>query len=149
MATTTTKKRTAAPKKAAAKKAAGKKAAGKRKASHDDVAAVLAYLAAQPPPMRTLLERVRAAIRRRAPTATECLSYRIPTFFVNGRVLLHYAGFSDHASLFGFGPTVREQLAEAIAPFQTGKGTLQFTAQRPLPAALLERIVRIRLAETA
>lgn len=148
MATASTPKQHATRKKAAAKKAVRKKVAGKRKAQHDDVEAVEAYLAAQPPPMRALLERVRASIRRRAPTATECLTYRIPTFFVNGRVLLHYAGFSDHASLFGFGPTVREQLAEEIAPFQTGKGTLQFTAQRPLPAALLERIVRIRLAET-
>lgn len=146
---TTKKKKKKTKKKAAKKPPTRKQAPARGKSHHDDVAAVEAYLAAQPPAMRALLGKVRAAIRRRAPTATEGLSYRMPTFFVRGCVLLHYAGFSDHASLFGFGPTVRERLAEEIAPFQTGKGTLQFTAQRPLPAALLERILRIRLAETA
>jgi uncharacterized protein YdhG (YjbR/CyaY superfamily) len=110
---------------------------------------VEAYLASLPRDQRTVLEGIRATIRAAAPDATEQISYGIPGFKAGGRVLLSYAAFKRHFSLFPASQAVRDALGEEITPFLAGKGTIRFTAADPLPADLVTRIVAVRLAENA
>src|SRR5205823_8117528 len=104
------------------------------------------YLAAVPEPARSTLNRVRAAIRSVVPAeTTEVISYRIPAFKYK-RILMWYAAFSDHCSVF---PTaaVIAKFKEELKPFRTSKGTIQFPIDKPLPASLVKKMVKARLEE--
>ena len=104
------------------------------------------YLARVPEPARSTLEKMRAAIRSVVPReATETISYRIPAFRHNV-VLVWYAAFTDHVSLF---PTasVIEAFKDELAEFKTSKGTIHFPTDKPLPIALIKRIVKARVAQ--
>lgn len=104
------------------------------------------YLVSVPEPARSTLDKVRAAIRSVVPPeTTEVLSYRIPAFKYK-RMLMWYAAFSDHCSLV---PTasVIEKFEEELKPFRTSKGTILFPIDRPLPAALVKKMAKMRLAE--
>lgn len=99
--------------------------------------------------MRQALERVRALVRAAAPDAVEVISYRMPAFRSEHGVFVCYAGFADHGSLFP-GALVRfPALKGAMRPFVASTGTLQFTPGRPLPASLIQKLVRTRLAQLA
>jgi uncharacterized protein YdhG (YjbR/CyaY superfamily) len=106
------------------------------------------YIARVSDPGRAELEKLRATIRSVVPKdATEVISYRIPAFKAE-RILVWYAAFSDHCSLF---PTaaVIEQFKDELKSFRTSKGTIHFPLDKPLPVALIKKIVRakIRAAE--
>jgi uncharacterized protein YdhG (YjbR/CyaY superfamily) len=104
------------------------------------------YLAGVPEPARSTLQKVRAAIRSAVPPgATETISYRIPAFRYKG-VLMWFAAFSKHCSLF---PTasVIEKFKNELKGYTISKGTIQFPADKPLPAALIKKMVKARMAE--
>src|SRR5712692_1014474 len=104
------------------------------------------YLARVPEPARSALEKMRAAIRSVVPReATETISYRIPAFRHNV-VLVWYAAFADHVSLF---PTasVIEAFKDELGEFKTSKGTIHFPTDEPLPIALIKRVVKARVAQ--
>jgi uncharacterized protein YdhG (YjbR/CyaY superfamily) len=104
------------------------------------------YLARVPEPARRTLEKMRAAIRSVVPReATETISYRMPAFR-HHVVLVWYAAFADHVSLF---PTaaVIEAFKDELAKFKTSKGTIHFPTDKPLPIALIKRIVTARVAQ--
>jgi uncharacterized protein YdhG (YjbR/CyaY superfamily) len=104
------------------------------------------YLAGVPEPARSTLNKMRAAIRSAVPPeATETISYRIPAFKHKG-VLLWFAAFSDHCSLF---PTaaVIEAFKDELKGFSTSKGTIQFPTDKPLPTALVKKMVKARVAQ--
>jgi uncharacterized protein YdhG (YjbR/CyaY superfamily) len=106
------------------------------------------YLAGVPEPARGTLKKVRAAIRSAVPAgATECVSYGMPAFRNKG-VLVWFAAFSNHCSLF---PTaaVIEAFKKELKGFSTSKGTIQFPADKPLPAALVKKLVKARAAQEA
>jgi uncharacterized protein YdhG (YjbR/CyaY superfamily) len=105
------------------------------------------YLAALPPPERETLERLRATIRSVVPEATETISYQMPAFKLHGRFLVSYAAFRDHCSLFPANDRVREVCGDALRPYLSGKGTLRFTVEKPMPAALVKKVVRTRAKE--
>lgn len=107
------------------------------------------YLAGLPADSRAALEKLRATIRTAAPEATEAISYQMPAFKDHGRGLVAYAAFRDHCSLFPMSGKVIEDHKEVLGPRVTGKGTIQFTVDEPLPAALVKKIVKARLAENA
>jgi uncharacterized protein YdhG (YjbR/CyaY superfamily) len=107
------------------------------------------YLAALPKESRAALEKLRKTIRAAAPEATEGISYQMPAFKDHGRSLVTYAAFKDHCSFFPMSTKVIEAHWEELEPFFSGKGTIRFTADEPLPAALVKKIVRARLAENA
>jgi uncharacterized protein YdhG (YjbR/CyaY superfamily) len=92
------------------------------------------------------LNKVRAVIRSVAPSeTTEGISYGIPTFKYKG-MLASFAAFSDHCSLFpGAGPTV--EFKNELKSFKTSKGTIRFALNKPLPATLLRKMVKARIAE--
>jgi uncharacterized protein YdhG (YjbR/CyaY superfamily) len=104
------------------------------------------YLAGISEPARTTLNKVRAIIRSVAPPeATEGISYGIPTFKYKG-MLVSFAAFSDHCSLFpGAGPTI--EFKNELKNFQTSKGTIRFAPNKPLPATLLKKLIKARIAE--
>lgn len=112
-------------------------------------ATVEEYLAALPEGSRAVLEQLRATIRAAAPEATEAISYGMPAFRDRGRVLVYYAAFTAHYSLFPASGTVLETLSDELRPYVASKGTLRFRYGEPLPVELVTKIVGIRLAENA
>jgi uncharacterized protein YdhG (YjbR/CyaY superfamily) len=104
------------------------------------------YLASVPEPARGTLEKIRAAIRAAAPSgATETISYGIPAFQYNG-ILVWFAAFAKHCSLF---PTasVIDAFKDELKPYTLSKGTIQFPIDKPLPDALVKKMVRARVAQ--
>jgi len=102
------------------------------------------YLSQVPEPQREALERLRRTIKSIVPDAVEAISYQIPTFKLNGRMLVSYAAFKHHCSFFpGAGPI--EMHANDLKSFQTSKGTIQFTPEHPLSTALVKKLVKTRI----
>ena len=104
------------------------------------------YLKAVPAAQRALLKKMRQTIRAAAPKATEVISYGIPGYKHYG-MLVYFAAFKDHCSLFGVGTGLMKEHAKALAPFKQSKGTIQFTVERPLPLALVRKLVKARVAQ--
>ena len=105
------------------------------------------YLAGVPEPARSTLNRVRAAIRSAVPPeATEAISYRIPTFKYKG-ALLAFGAFSNHCSLFPMSYSVIEAFKNELKDFHISKGTIRFPVDKPLPASLVKKVVKARVAE--
>jgi uncharacterized protein YdhG (YjbR/CyaY superfamily) len=102
------------------------------------------YIALFPENVRVLLSQMRDTIKAAAPEATERISYRMPTFFLNGN-LVHFAAFKSH---IGFYPTPHgiEGFAEELSAFKNSKGGVQFPFDRPLPLDLVRRMVEFRVA---
>ena len=103
------------------------------------------YIAAAPEPARSRLKEMRAVIRSAVPAeAVEIISYQIPAFKLK-KVLVWYAAFSEHCSLF---PTasVIEEFQDNLAGFTTSKGTVQFSTDKALPTALIKKLVKARVA---
>lgn len=105
------------------------------------------YLAQVPQPARGTLEKLRRTIRAAAPGAEEVIAYQVPTFRL-GRSLVAFAAFDDHCSFFVMSPAVMEAFAGDLGDYATAKGTIRFPVDKPLPAALVKRLVKARIAET-
>lgn len=105
------------------------------------------YFAAVPEDSRGALKQMRTAIRSVVPReATEVISYGIPAFRHNG-VLVWYAAFASHCSLFPKASVI-EAFEKELKGFTTSKGTIQFPIDKPLPIALIKKIVKARVAES-
>lgn len=105
------------------------------------------YLARVPEPARSTLNRVRAAIRSAVPPeTTEAISYRMPTFRYKGP-LLGFAAFPNHCGLYPMSPAVIEAFKNKLKNFPTSKGAIRFPVDKPLPAALVKKLVKARIAE--
>ena len=105
------------------------------------------YLAALPDDQRPALEKIRKQIRAAAPHATETISYQMPAFRDGDRLLVSYAAFKDHCSLYPMSLKVIDDHKAELDGHVSGRGTIQFTPDRPLPPALVRRMVKARLAE--
>ncbi len=93
-----------------------------------------------------MLEELRALIAVCAPGATETMSYAIPTFDLNGRRLVHFAGYERHVGFYP-SPSGIAAFRDEVGPFKTAKGSVQFPLDRPLPTDLIRRMVEYRVAE--
>ncbi len=110
------------------------------------VSEVEAYLAALPADARATLEQIRVTIKALAPKAVELISYQIPTFKLDGRMLVSYAAFKNHCSFFpGAGPL--KAFADDLKSYETAKGTVRFPTSKPMPATLVRKLVKHRIAE--
>jgi uncharacterized protein YdhG (YjbR/CyaY superfamily) len=109
--------------------------------------AVAAYLAALPPPLRARMRGIRAIVRATAPSAVEHFSYRIPGFRLDGRTLLWYAAFKRHIGLYPITPALLRTHRIDVSGYETSKGTIRFPFDEPLPAPLVKRLVKARVAE--
>jgi len=104
------------------------------------------YLARVPEPARSTLQKIRVAIQSVVPPgATETISYGMPAFKYKG-ILVYFAAFSNHCSLFPTALAI-EQFKNELKGFQTSKGTIQFTTDKPLPTSLVRKMVKARIAQ--
>jgi len=105
------------------------------------------YIAAFPPEVQAILQRIRSTIRNAAPDAQEIISYRMPAFTQNG-ILVYFAAFKKHIGLY---PPVSgdASLEKAIAPYAGEKGNLRFPLDQPIPYDLIERIVKLRVTQSS
>lgn len=106
------------------------------------------YLAKVAAPQRAALQSLRRTIRAAAPQAEECISYGVPAFR-QGRMLVGFGATATHCSFFLMSGNTVAQYAEELAGYDTSKGTVRFTPDKPLPAALVRKLVKARLAENA
>jgi uncharacterized protein YdhG (YjbR/CyaY superfamily) len=110
-------------------------------------ATVEEYFAKVPEPHLVLLQKVRATIRKAAPAETvETISYGMPTFKYEG-ALVCIAAFGNHCSLFPMGGAAIEKFRKELRDFETAKGTIRFTVEKPLPASLITKIVKLRVSQ--
>ena|SRR6266436_8567599 len=119
-------------------------AAAKRKTT--DPRDVDDYLSRVPEDSRAALEKLRHTIKSIVPDAIEVISYQIPTFKYQGRMLVSYAAFAEHCSFFP-GAAPIEAHRNELKSYQTSKGTIRFPGSKPLPAALVKKLVKSRIEE--
>jgi uncharacterized protein YdhG (YjbR/CyaY superfamily) len=106
------------------------------------------YLARLSPDKRAALQKLRRAIKSAAPKAEECISYGIPAFRLDGRMLVAFGAATNHCSFYPGAAPVRIHKA-ALKAYRTSKGTVRFPADHPLPATLVRKLVKTRVAEHA
>jgi len=106
------------------------------------------YLAPLSDEKRAALEKLRKAIKSAAPEAEECISYQIPGFRLNGRLLVSFGAAANHCAFYP-GKFPVEDNKDELKAYETSKGTIRFPADRPLPAALVRKVVKSRIAEHA
>lgn len=105
------------------------------------------YIAKTPPVARRALKQLRTAIKAAAPGITERISYRIPTFELNGRYLLYIAAFKKHVSVYPVTTGMVAKYGKALAPYRAGKGTLRFSLDAPIPTSLVAKLAKVRVEE--
>jgi len=104
------------------------------------------YIGTFPKETQKILEELRATIKAAAPEAEEKISYQIPTFTLNGKYLIYFAGWKNHISLYPI-PSGSEAFNKEVSQYAAGKGTLKFPIDKPLPLKLITKIVKSRVAE--
>ena len=108
------------------------------------------YLAALPDDRRAGVEELRRTINAAAPDATETIAYGMPALRSHGgQFLVSYAAYKKHYSLFPASGAVVEALGAKLTPYLAGKGTIHFPADRPIPTAVVTKIVKVRFTENA
>ena len=103
------------------------------------------YIAAFPPDIQAILQKIRAIVRAAAPEAQEAISYQMPTFKLHGN-LVHFAAFKNHIGFYPV-PSGIEQFKEELAPYVGGKGSVRFPLDKPIPYDLIEKVVKFRINE--
>ena len=108
------------------------------------------YIRMQPIAAQRALERVRRIVRKALPDAEEVISYQIPAFKLNGRIVLYFAGWKEHYSLYPASKALELRFKTELAPYETsGRGTVRFPLDEPIPASLIAAIATFRAAEAA
>jgi uncharacterized protein YdhG (YjbR/CyaY superfamily) len=105
------------------------------------------YIRGFPPRVRAILSELRSTIRRAAPQATEKISYRMPTFYLNGN-LVHFAAYEHHIGFYP-APSGIARFKKELARYKSAKGSVQFPLDEPLPIELIAAIVEFRVAENS
>jgi uncharacterized protein YdhG (YjbR/CyaY superfamily) len=105
------------------------------------------YLADVNAEHRDVLGKLRRTIHVVAPKAEECISYGIPAFRLNGRSLVFFGAWANHCALYPGSSATLKKFRNELRDFQISKGTIRFSARKPLPAALVKRLVKARIAE--
>lgn len=104
------------------------------------------YISIFPKDIQKILEEVRGTIKAAAPETEEKISYGIPTFTLNGKYLIYFAGWKNHISIYPI-PTGSEAFNKQVSKYVEGKGTLKFPLDKPLPLKLITKIVKLKVAE--
>ena len=105
------------------------------------------YLTNVKPDHRETLQKLRQTIQTTVPTAEECISYGIPAFRVNRRLLVFFGAWANHCAFYPGSAATLKNFRNELRNFQTSKGTIRFSPDKPLPAALVKKLVKTRIAE--
>lgn len=103
------------------------------------------YIDGAPAPVRKILSRIRATIRRAAPAAEESISYGVPTFKLKGRPLIYFAAFKAHVGVYPVTPDVKKALK--LSSYKGGKGTVRFPLDEPIPYGVITKIVKFKMRQ--
>lgn len=106
------------------------------------------YIRLFPDDVQVILQKLRQTIRKAAPAATEAISYQIAAFKMGG-ALIYFAGYTKHVGVYPVTAGLEKALKKEIAPYRSGKGTLRFPLDQPIPYGLVTKIVKVRVAEMA
>ena len=104
------------------------------------------YISNFPEETQKMLEEIRRTIQAAAPDAWEKISYQIAAFELNGKNLIHFAGWKNHISLYPI-PSGNEAFNKEVSQYAAGKGTLKFPLDKPMPLKLISKIVKLRIAD--
>lgn len=96
--------------------------------------------------VRDRMKKIRSAIKKALPEVGEKISYGVPTMTINGKYFLYFAGFAKHISIYPVTPAIEKSVKD-LDKYRTGKGTLQFPNDKPLPMDFIEKIIGARLKE--
>jgi uncharacterized protein YdhG (YjbR/CyaY superfamily) len=107
------------------------------------------YIASQPEAAQGMLRRVRSAIRKAVPDAEEVISYQIPAYRAHGRVVIYFAGWKRHYSLYPATDSLVAAFEDELTPYTISKGTIRFPLSEDVPVKLIEDIARFRAKEAA
>ena len=105
------------------------------------------YIASQPEAVQNILGRVRSTIRKALPGAEEVISYQIPAYKLHGGVVLYFAGWKQHYSLYPAGERIVAAFKDELASYEVEKGTIRFPLSQPVPVKLIGRIAKLRAKE--
>jgi uncharacterized protein YdhG (YjbR/CyaY superfamily) len=105
------------------------------------------YLANVKPDHRKTLQKLRQTIQTTAPTAEECISYGIPAFRLNRRLLVFFGAWANHCTFYPGSAATLKNFRNELRNFQTSKGTIRFSPEKPLPVALVKELVKTRIEE--
>ena len=114
-----------------------------------DIKSVDEYIASQPDGAQSALNRVRSTIRKAVPQAEETISYKMPTYRLHGERILFFAGWKRHYSLYPATKRIVATFKQELRPYEISKGTIRFPLSEPIPAKLIERIVKFRAKEVS
>ena len=106
------------------------------------------YIASFPKDVQEILEKIRMTIKKAAPEAEEVISYKMPTFNLKGQYLIYFAAYKKHIGLYPV-PNGDAKFNEELSVYRSGKGTLQFPLNQPIPYKLISKIVKARAKENA
>ncbi len=104
------------------------------------------YIRTFPPDTQSILEKIRQTIKKAAPDATETISYQMPAFKLNGKILVYFAAFKNHIGFYPL-PSGITTFEKELVPYARSKGTVQFPLDKPIPYDLVEKIVKFRASE--
>lgn len=104
------------------------------------------YIASFPQDIQRIMNQLRETIQAAAPDAGEKISYNMPTFTLNGKYLVYFAGWKNHIAFYG-APKGNLEFSEDLSAYESGQGTLQFPYEKPMPLDLITKIVKFRAAE--
>jgi uncharacterized protein YdhG (YjbR/CyaY superfamily) len=104
------------------------------------------YIATFPEDVQEIMQQLRKTIKTAAPKAEEKISYQMPTFTLNGRYLVYFAGWKTHIAFYG-APRDNAEFKEDLSVYESGQGTLKFPLDKPMPLKLIGKIVKFRVAE--
>jgi uncharacterized protein YdhG (YjbR/CyaY superfamily) len=107
------------------------------------------YIASQPEAAQPALTQVRNAIRKALPAAEEVISYNIPTYKLDGAMVIYFAGWKQHYSLYPAGARLLAAFKDDLAAYEINKSTIRFALSAPVPVQLIQRIVKFRVTEAA
>jgi uncharacterized protein YdhG (YjbR/CyaY superfamily) len=105
------------------------------------------YLASVDADHRGALQKLRETIHSVAPKAEECISYGIPAFRLNGRSLVFFGAWANHCAFYPGSSATLKKFRNELSDFQTSKGTLRFSPDKPMPVALVKKLLKARIAE--
>ena len=115
-----------------------------KRMANTDFKSIDEYIATQPKATQTTLKRIRATIRKAVPEAEEAISYQIPAFKLHGRIMMYFAAWREHYSIYPSSDRLVAAFKKELAPYDLDKGTIRFPIDEPIPMTLIEGIAKFQ-----